>query len=264
MSESNENQAAQNRLEALRTAYIYDDDGYLMSAVKVQENPFSAGEWLLPENATLEKPALNPDYFCHWNAEKGAWDYEKIPSEPEDFEGLAISHTKRTPHCEALRNLIQTIVNQDCTTHRIVRGENNEWMVEKIQPKTLEETRQEKLKFLDAAFLSWYERGATVSSSLGFVADSDARAIMDISGLVTSLEAQPLESRASVAFMDANNAPHQLSLEQLKTLQLEVIQNGQEAYAQKWTLRSQIEAAESVDALNAIEIAFTGLDFSNA
>ena len=53
-----------------------------------------------------------------------------------------------------------------------------------------------------------------------------------------------------------------LSLEQLKVLQLEIIQNGQSAYQQKWALRTAIESAENAEALNVIEIKFEGLDFS--
>lgn len=125
-------------------AYLFDDDGYLTGAVLVQESPLEPGMWLLPENATTVKPALNPDYFCHWDQERKSWDYEKKPTRPADFEGMVISHTKRTPHCEELRNLIQTIVNANCTTHKIVRGENLEWMVEKIPEKTQEELEAEK------------------------------------------------------------------------------------------------------------------------
>lgn len=145
-----------------------------------------------------------------------------------------------------------------------IEDKGDYYEVVEIPGPTVDEVREQKINELNAAFLTWYDKDATVTSSLGFVADSDSRAITDISGLVTALEAQPVESRTAVAFMDANNTAHQLSLDQLKTLQLEVIQNGQAAYAQKWTLRSQIEAAESVDAINSIEIAFTGLDFSNA
>lgn len=132
-----------------------------------------------------------------------------------------------------------------------------------IPAPSVEAVREQKLSELDSSFMDWYESGATVTSSLGFVADSDSRAIMDIDGLVVSLEAQPAETRSTVAFMDAKNEAHSLTLDQLKTLRLEVIQNGQEAYAQKWALRTQIESAESVEALQAIEIVFTGLDFYN-
>ena len=131
-----------------------------------------------------------------------------------------------------------------------------------VPASTLEEVKVQKLAELEQKFLAWYETDAIVTSSLGFVADSDARALMDTSGLVTTLEAQPEEARGTVAFMDHNNVPHQLTLDQMKTGNLEIIQNGQSAYAQKWALRTAIEAAETTEAVNAIEIEFHGEDFS--
>lgn len=127
---------------------------------------------------------------------------------------------------------------------------------------TLEEQKETKNAALERAFLQWYEQDATVTSSLGFVADSDVRAVTDVSGLITVAESTPEESRSAVAFMDANNDAHMLTLDQLKTLQLEIIQNGQSAYQQKWTLRTAIENAEDAEALDEIEIKFEGLDFS--
>lgn len=133
-----------------------------------------------------------------------------------------------------------------------------------VPAPTLEEVKAQKLAELEQKFLAWYEAGATVTSSLGFVADSDSRAMMDTSGLVATLEAQPEEARGTVAFMDHNNVPHQLTLGQMKTVSLEIIQNGQSAYAQKWALRTAIEAAETLEAVNAITIEFVGEDFSAA
>ncbi len=133
-----------------------------------------------------------------------------------------------------------------------------------VPAPSVDDVRQQKLQELDQKFMRWYEQDATVTSSLGFVADSDARAMMDVSGLVTTLEATPAETRSTVAFMDAENQPHMLTLEQMKAVQLEIIQNGQSAYAQKWAYRNAIETAESVEAVNAIEIDFHGEDFSAA
>ena len=133
-----------------------------------------------------------------------------------------------------------------------------------VPEPSLEEVKSQKLQELDQKFMQWYEQGATVKSSLGFVADSDARAMMDTSGLVTTLEAQPEEARGTVAFMDHDNVPHQLTLDQMKTVNLEIIQNGQSAYAQKWAYRTEIAAAETVEALISFEIAFHGEDFSAA
>ena len=128
---------------------------------------------------------------------------------------------------------------------------------------TLEELKERKLSTLEKAFLRWYETDATVVSSLGFTADSDARSMMDVSGIVTALEAQEAESRSSVAFMDSSNTPHMLTLDQVKTLQLEIIQNGQSAYQQKWQLRSAIESinfkAEDFSAKESLTLAKVGI-----
>ena len=86
--------------------------------------------------------------------------------------------------------------------------------------------------------------------------------MMDVAGLVTSLEAQPAETRASVEFMDADNLTHELTLEQLKTLQVEIIQNGQAAYAQKWAYRTKIDQAQDVSAVEAIDITFVGESYA--
>lgn len=137
-----------------------------------------------------------------------------------------------------------------------------QYKIVEIPAPSIEELKTAKLTQLDAAFLQWYETDAVVTSSLGFVADSDARAMMDVSGLVTTLESQPAESRSTVAFMDANNEPHLLSLEQLKTVQVEIIQNGQSAYQQKWSMRAAIEQASSKEELDAIEIKFTAENYS--
>lgn len=124
------------------------------------------------------------------------------------------------------------------------------------EPESLEAVRAAKLAELERAFLNWYEKEATVTTSFGFVADSDARAMMDVAGLVTALEAQPEETRTTVNFMDAENQVHALTLDQVKQVQLEIIQNGQSAYQQKWAYRTAIESAATVKELDGIEIVF--------
>ena len=133
-------------------------------------------------------------------------------------------------------------------------------VVEAPEPD-LEEVKSMKLQELETAFMKWYEEDATVTTSLGFVADSDARAMMDATGLVTTLSANP-EAKATVAFMDHENVPHVLDEAQMKTVQLEIIQNGQSAYTQKWQFRQAIEQAQTVEEVEAIEIKFVGEDFS--
>lgn len=131
-----------------------------------------------------------------------------------------------------------------------------------VPEPSLEEVKAHKLSELERSFLQWYEKDALVTSSLGFVADSDVRAVTDVSGLIAVAEASPEESRTTVAFMDHENVPHMLTLEQLKTLHLEILQNGQSAYQQKWSLRTQIEEAQDAGAVESVEIKFNAEDFS--
>ena len=221
----------------------------------------------MPTDATEIKPDDEKikSHFAKWNRDSGVWEYEVKPTSAADFIGLHVSHKSQTEHDREMRKLLQDLVKADSEHYKVIRGKKEEglwWGVEKIPEKTIEEVRAAKLSDLDSAFMSWYEDKATVTTSLGFVADSDARAMMDVNGLVTTLEAQPAETRASVAFMDANNEAHLLSLEQLKTVQVEIIQNGQSAYQQKWALRTAIESAQSKEELDAIEVVFTAEDFS--
>ena len=222
----------------------------------------------MPANATQTKPDDEKlkDYFAKWDKDSESWQYEKKPTTAADFVCLQISHKSQTEHDREMRKLLQDLVKADSEHYRVIRGSKEEglwWGVEEIPEKTVDEVRTIKLSELDSAFMQWYENDATVTTSLGFVADSDARAMMDVNGLVTTLEAQPLETRESVASMDASNQAHLLSLDPLHTVQVELIQNGQSAYQQKWALRTAIESAQSKEELEAIEIKFTAEDFSS-
>ena len=135
--------------------------------------------------------------------------------------------------------------------------------VEAIPEKTVEEVRTEKTSELDAAFNSWYTDGATMKSSLGFDADSDSRAMQDVNGLVTAAEAQAtFDTDGTLVFMDANNEGHAVTLDQLKVLQLEIINSGNLAYQQKWKIRDAIAKAKTKEELEAITIKFTPADFT--
>lgn len=119
---------------------------------------------------------------------------------------------------------------------------------------TLEELKEKKLKELDRAFYRWRNTDATLVSSLGFTADADQRAMIDVSGLV-ALD-------AATTFMDADNQPHELTAEQIKTLHREIIQSGNQAYQDKWGFRTLIKGAEDAHALEKIEIEFAPVSFT--
>lgn len=123
-----------------------------------------------------------------------------------------------------------------------------------VPEPTLDEVKVRKLNELNAAHEA-AEAGAHVVSSIGFTADANDRANRDIEGILKTI------GDGTVMFCDYDNEFHELNRSQCETLQIEIIQNAQALYAQKWAYRVQVEGAESVDELNAIEFAFSHLSF---
>lgn len=121
-----------------------------------------------------------------------------------------------------------------------------------IPGPTPEGVRTEKLVELSQKHHEAEENGV-LQSSLGFPVDVDTRANRDVTGLISQME---MTSVTTTQFCDANNDFHEVTLDNLKVLQLELIQYAQSLYATKWQLRAAIEAAKSVDELNAIDIKF--------
>lgn len=118
--------------------------------------------------------------------------------------------------------------------------------------------KQQKSLVIKQAFLDWRNNQATLISSLGFKADSNERAKSDVDGLIDLCENKKVES---VTFRDADNSFHELMLSELMTLKLEIIENGNHAYAQKWALDAQVESATTKEELDAIVVKFEGKNF---
>ena len=120
------------------------------------------------------------------------------------------------------------------------------------------ENRQARaLTQLNQDFATATER-AHIKSSLGFTADANSTANENVNGLLITI------GDGTVQFCDNNNQFHKLNKAQLETLRAEIIQNGQNLYAQKWKYRTAIEACSDNDQLDAVisSIQFTYLDFS--
>ena len=117
---------------------------------------------------------------------------------------------------------------------------------------SVENVRARKLNELNSLF-EQAETNGTLESSVGFTIDANERANRDIDGLIDSLEYTKEEK---VMFCAADNTFHEVTLEQLKTMKMEVITYGQELYQKKWTYREQINNAQSKEELDKIEIKF--------
>lgn len=123
-----------------------------------------------------------------------------------------------------------------------------------VPAPTLNEVKARKLSELNRAHEK-AEAGAHVVSSLGFTADANDRANRDIEGILKTI------GDNTILFCDYENNFHELNRAQCETLQVEIIQNAQALYSQKWQYRTQVEAAESVEELDAIEFTFSHLSF---
>lgn len=244
-----------------------DEDGYYDGTVACMAD--ARGALMLGADCyDIAAPEDDGKHFYKIAADGQSWEAEAIPQTAEECVGIVLDHHKQTERIHKLRTVFDELTKVSATYRLVQDPETNARTVEKIPEKTVEEVRTEKKRALDSAFASWYEDGATVVSSLGFEADSDQRAMTDVNGLVTAAESRATfadtESGGGLIFMDANNVGHQVSLDQLKTLQLEIIQAGQAAYQEKWKLRDAIEKAKTKEELDAIEIVFQPLDFSKA
>lgn len=238
-----------------------DEDGYFEDMTVVQE---LEGVELPDHCVDIAAPEDTANFFYKLNDDRKGWTAEKKPTTAAECVACGVvSHESQTERCNELRNLFQTLT-EGSTEYRVSRGDDLSWFVEAIPEKTFEEVKADKTAQLDSAFNAWYNDDATLISSLGFEADSDSRAMQDVNGLVVAAESSATFSETGLIFMDANNEGHQASLEDLKTLQLEIIAAGNAAYQEKWKLRDAINAATSKDELEAIEIKFHPVDFSES
>ena len=129
----------------------------------------------------------------------------------------------------------------------------NKVTVEEYDPLdeiNLEVFRLQRMNQLKTAFNSYRTSPRTsITSSLGFEVNANIDAFDNVEGCIAQIEqgvVEPLEEgqEATITFMDFTNTPHNLTLEQLKTLKAEIAQNGSRAYAKKWEYRTQIASAD--------------------
>lgn len=118
------------------------------------------------------------------------------------------------------------------------------------RPPTLDEVKAAKLSEIKIAFAA-AEADGFVVSSLGFRADATRRSIGDIEGLIDLVSSGAMT--APVTFRDYDNTYHNLTLDQLNTLRLEAKGRGPLLYARKWELEAAADAAETVEAVQAID-----------
>lgn len=140
------------------------------------------------------------------------------------------------------------------------------WETEKARreaEKAEQEAEYNKLENVKARKLAELNRAmeeAKVSSSVsilsstGYTVNANTTAKQNVDGLITAMTAT---GREVVGFMTYDNQLINMTLEQLKTIQLELISYGNNLYARKWALRSQIEACKTKEEVDAIVIDYS-------
>ena len=94
----------------------------------------------------------------------------------------------------------------------------------------------------------------SILSSTGYTVNANTTAKQNVDGLITAMTSTGTDS---VNFMTFDNTLVQLTLDQLKTIQLELISYGNNLYARKWELRNAIEACTAKEEVDAINITFS-------
>lgn len=166
--------------------FYFDDENFFAYEGKAQK---IGNDVLMPENATQKSPdmSLLQEKFAKWNEESQNWDYIEKPKTAKDFLGVQVSHKSQTPHNQELRQLVQSLVNEDPEHFRVIRGSEEEglwWGVEEIPEKTQDEKDLEKAK-------------ADEQTALAYLRSTDYVAVKIAEGVATTEEyAEVLQKRA--------------------------------------------------------------------
>lgn len=166
--------------------FYFDDEDFFAYEGKAQK---IGNDVLMPENATQKSPdmSLLQEKFAKWNEESQNWDYIEKPKTAKDFLGVQVSHKSQTPHNQELRQLVQSLVNEDPEHFRVIRGSEEEglwWGVEEVPEKTQDEKDLEQAK-------------ADEQKALAYLRSTDYVAVKIAEGVATTEEySEVLQKRA--------------------------------------------------------------------
>lgn len=251
--------------EPVQTFYKFGEDGFFLGTTGTE-----------CENCTETGFEYEPGYWYFWHpngnpydaAEEGYWSREKIPETAAECCNYDISgYDPENPAGNG--NYVETLLAVMRRIFAEYKGEDYIFITEKDadtgllsfrvrkeDPEIiLDNHKQSRLEELHNAADSALET-AGIKSSLGFKIDANEKAVRDLNGLVEIGD-------NDVSFCDYDNVIHDhITAEQVKTMRNEVLLNGQNLYAQKWTYRAAVNAAETLEQLNSITFKFDMLDFS--
>ena len=171
-----------------------------------------------------------------------------IPKDTEVFEHWYRIHYTKQPEINESQtikeNEVQLIDDVYTVTYSVIDVD-------------LERVKSIKKERISNSFDKVYDsKNLKVLSSLGFEINANSVANTNIDGLIKVLKKTGVES---VLFRAFNNELHNVTLEDLETMQMEIIMNGQALYAKKWELENIIDKASSIKELLEIDDNFSNV-----
>lgn len=114
---------------------------------------------------------------------------------------------------------------------------------------SLEDLKAQKLFEVKMAFENERANGYIFSESLQKNIDANVTSLTNIQGLVTLMTANGITTSQ---FRCKDNSFTEVTVEQLKTMMLEIIEFGNSLYNKKWLLESQIDSSITVEEIKSI------------
>ena len=124
--------------------------------------------------------------------------------------------------------------------------------------KPLEELKNIRYKHIEERF-DKASASAFITSSYGFRVDANDVANRNVEGLLKVMKA---DNENTVLFKDYDNNFHNITLEELEKIQLEIIKNGQNLYKQKWTFQNDISSMTEESKVISYNISYKNMDFT--
>lgn len=234
--------------------FTYDDDGYFIETVASEKKP---------DNATLTAPEFDPNKWARFDGK--TWQYEVKPDSAKDLEGVSVpdafsleigqeSTVSYTRHDAELYALMQRYLDAN---HELTHADGK-ITFNTIQLDTLKNEKLEELAKLSEKYQAWNCKDMYITSSLGFQVNSDQCSQNNMQQLISLLP----DDVTTTSFKIYDNTFKALTRVELKTLLAECIQAGLQLYQTKFALQAAIAKATTYEELDAIEIKFDMVDFT--
>jgi len=242
------------------TGYHYDSENLFYDGTRIVQKINGSANY--PKYVIADAPAGESGYW--YKCEDGAsWTAVAKPTTCAEAVESGLSAVANSPkaHDREVCALLQALVAAESDEYQIKTDSSTlEMSIEEIPEPTFDEVKAEKEAEL-ASVSGQYDQykcdAMYITSSLGYRVNADIRSQTNMQGLI-----DVLDDSATTLYKDYDNTFQTVTKANLETLKSEALQNGQNLYQQKWKLQAAIDAATTVDELNAIEIVFTMMDFS--